>query len=61
MNVPQSPQAPFGVMLAEPRFADVVSLPLPVTEEAWAVPAGFTLSDQGDVPTSTEEAAASAT
>jgi len=48
-------------MLVEPRFADVVSLPLPVTEEAWAVPAGFTLSDQGDVPTSTEEAAASAT
>jgi len=31
-----------------------------VTDEAWAVPAGFPLSDPGYVPSSTEEAAGSA-
>ena len=60
VSVPRSPQAPCGVMLAEQRLADVVQRALRVTEEAWAVPAGFTLSDMGDVPPSTEEAAASA-
>jgi len=60
VGVPRSPQAPLGVMLAEPRLADAVPRSLPVTEEAWAVPAGFPLSDPKDVPPSTEEAAASA-
>jgi len=60
VGVPRSPQAPLGVMLAEPRLADAVPRSLPVTEEAWAVPAGFPLSDPGDVPPSTEEAATSA-
>jgi len=46
-------------MLAEPRLASVVPRALSVTEEAWAVPAGFTLPDPGGVPPSTEEAAAS--
>jgi len=60
MGVPRSPRAPLGVMLAEPRLADAVPRSLPVTEEAWAVPAGFPKSDPGDVLPSTEEAAASA-
>jgi len=60
VGVPRSPQASLGVMLAEPRRADAVPRSLPVTEEAWAVPADFPLSDTGDVPPSTEEAAASA-
>jgi len=60
VGVPRSPQAPLGVMLAEPRLADAVPWSLPVTEEAWAIPAGFPLSDPGDVPPWTEEAAASA-
>ena len=47
-------------MLAQPRLADAVPRSLPVTEEAWAEPAGFPLSDPGDVPPSTEEAPASA-
>jgi len=59
MGVPRSPQAPLGVMPAETRLADAVPRSLPVKEEAWAVPAGFPLSDPGDVPPSTEEAAAS--
>ena len=41
VNVPRTPQAPLGVMLAEPRLADVASRELPVTTEPWAVPAGF--------------------
>jgi len=61
VGVPRSPRARLGVMLAEPRLADAVQRSLPVTEEAWAVPAGFLLSDPGDVPPSTEGAAASAT
>jgi len=60
VGVPRSPQAPLGVMLAEPRLANAVPRSLSVTEEAWAVPAGFPVSDPGDVPPSTEEAAASA-
>ena len=56
----RSPHAPLGVMLAEPRLADAVPRSLPETEQAWAVPAGFPLSDPGDVPPSTDEAAASA-
>ena len=60
VSVPRSPQAPLGVMLAEPRLADVVPWALLVTEKAWAVRAGFTLPDPGDVPPSTEEVAASA-
>ena len=60
VGVPRAPHAPLGVMLAEPPLADALPRSLPVTEEAWAVPAGFPLSDPGDVPTSTEEAAASA-
>jgi len=58
--VPRSPHALLGVMLAEPRLAGAVPRSLPVTEEAWAVPAGFPLSEPGDVPPSTEEVAASA-
>jgi len=60
LGVPRSPHVPLGVMLAESRLADAVPRSLPVTEEASAVPAGFPLSDPGDVPPSTEEAAASA-
>jgi len=60
VGVPRLPHAPQGVMLAEPRLADAVPRSLPVTEQAWEVPAGFPLSDPGDVPPSTEEAAASA-
>jgi len=60
VGVPRAPQAPLGVMLAEPRLADAPPRSLLVTEEAWAVPAGFPLSDPGDVPPSSEEAAASA-
>jgi len=60
VSLPRWPQAPLGVMLVEPRLADVVARALPVTEKARAVPAGFTLSDTKDVPPSTEEAAASA-
>jgi len=60
MGVPRSPHAPLEFMLAEPRLADAVPRSLPVTEEARARPVGFPLSDPGDVPTSTEEAAASA-
>jgi len=60
VSVPRSPQAPLGVMLAEPRLADVVPRALLVTEEAWVVRAGFTLPDPGDVPPWTEEVAASA-
>jgi len=60
VGVPRSPRASLGVMLAEPRLSDVVPQSLPVTEEAWAVPDGFPLSDPGNVPPSTEEAAASA-
>jgi len=60
VGVPRWPQTPWGVMLAEPRLADAVPRSLPVTEEAWAVPSGFPLSDPGDVLPSTEEAAASA-
>jgi len=47
-------------MQAEPRLAVAPPRSLPVTEEAWAVPAGFPLSDPGDVPPSTEVTAASA-
>jgi len=60
VGVPRSPHAPLGVMLAEPRLAGAVPRSLPVPEEAWAVPAGFFVSDPGDVPPSTEEVAASA-
>jgi len=60
VGVPRSPHAPLGVMLAEPRLAGAVPWSLPVPEEAWALPAGFPLSDPGDIPPSTEEAAASA-
>ena len=60
MGVPRSPHASLGVMLAKPRIAGAVPRSLPVTEEAWVVPAGFPLSDPGDVPPSTEEVAASA-
>jgi len=60
VGVPRAPQALLGVMLAEPRLADAVPWSLPVTAEAWAVLAGFPLSDEGDVPPWTEEPAASA-
>jgi len=60
VGVPRSPQAPLGVMLADPRLPDAVPRSLPVTEQAWAVPDGFSLSDPGNVPSSTEETAASA-
>jgi len=59
-SVPRSPQAPLGVMLAEPRLADVAPRALPVTTEPWAVPAGFPTSDPDTVPPSADEAAASA-
>jgi len=58
--VPRSPHAPLGVMLAEPRLVGAVRRSVQVTEEAWAVPAGFPLSDPGNVRPSTEEVAASA-
>ena len=60
VSVPRSLQAPLGVMLAELRLADVVPRALPMTDQAWAVPAGVTLPHPGDVPPSTKEAAASA-
>jgi len=60
VSVLRSPQAPLGVMLAEPRLADVAPRALPVTMEPWAIPAGFTSSDPDAVPKSTEKAAASA-
>jgi len=60
VSVPRSPQAPLGVILAEPRLADVVPRTLLVTWEACAVPAGFISPDPGDVPPSVEEAAVSA-
>jgi len=60
VGVSRSPRAPLGVMLAEPMLVDAVPRVLPVTEEAWAVPSGSPLPDSGDVPPSTEEAAASA-
>jgi len=60
VSVLRSPQAPLGVMLAEPRLADVASRALPVTTEPWAIPAGFNSSDPDAVPPSAEEAAASA-
>jgi len=59
VGIPRSPRAPMGVILAEPRPAGAVPRSLPVTEVAWAVPAGFPLSDPADVPPSTEEATAS--
>ena len=59
VGVPRSPQAPLGFMLAERRLVDAVPRSLPVTEEAWAVPTGFPLSDPGDIPPSSEEASAS--
>jgi len=61
VSVVRTPQAPLGVMLADPRLADVVSRALPVTEKDWAVPDGFTLPDSGVVPPLTDEAAAPAT
>jgi len=60
VNVPQTSQAPLGVVLAEPRLADVTPRALPVTTEPWAVPAGFLTSDPDTVPPSADEAAASA-
>ena len=60
VNVLRTPQTPLGVMLAEPRLADVAPRALPVTTEPWAIPAGFTSPDPDAVPPSTEEAAASA-
>jgi len=60
VSVPRSPQAPLGVLLAEPRLVDVAPPALPVTAEPWAVPAGFPSSDPDTFPPSAEEAAASA-
>ena len=60
VSVERSPQAPLGVMLAEPRLADAAPRALPVTTEPWAIPAGFASSDPAAVPPSAEEAAASA-
>jgi len=60
VSVSRSLQAPVGVMLAEPRLADVTPRALPVTTEPWAIPAGFTSSDPDAIPPSAEEAAASA-
>jgi len=60
VSVLRSPQAPLGVMLAEPRLADVAPRASPVTTESWAIPADFTSSDPDAVPPSAEEAAASA-
>jgi len=60
VSVLRSPQVPLGVMLAEPRLADVAPWALAVTTEPWAIPAGFTSSDPDAVPPSAEEAAASA-
>jgi len=60
VSVLRSPQAQLGVMLSEPRLADVVPRALSKTEEAWTVPAGFTLPDPDDVPQSTAEESASA-
>jgi len=60
VSVLRSPQAPLGVMLAEPRLADAAPRALPVTTEPWAIPAGFPSSDPDAVPPSAEEAAASA-
>jgi len=60
VSVLRSPQAPLGVMLVEPRLADVAPRALPVTTEPWAIPAGFPSSDPDAVPPSAEEAAASA-
>ena len=57
-SVPRSPQAPFGVMLAELRLADVAPRALPVTAEPWAVLADFPSSDPDTVPSSAEEVAA---
>jgi len=58
--VPRSPHAPVGGHVGGAAARGAVARSLPVTEEAWAVPAGFPLSDPGDVPPSTEEVAASA-
>jgi len=60
VNALWTPQAPLGVMLAEPRLADVAPRALPVTTEPWAIPAGFTSPEPDAVPPLTEEAAASA-
>jgi len=60
VSVPRSPQALLGVLLAEPRLADVAPPALPVTAEPWAVPAGLPSSEPDAVPPSAEEAAASA-
>jgi len=60
VSVLRSPQAPLGVMLAEPRLAGVAPRALPVTTGPWATPAGFPSSDPDAVPPSAEEAATSA-
>ena len=60
VSVPRSPQAPLGVMLVEPRLADVTPPALPVTVGSWTVPAGFPSTDLDTVPPSAGEAAASA-
>jgi len=60
VSVLRSPQAPLGVMLAEPRLADAAPRALPVTTEPWAIFAGFPSSDPDAVPPSAKEAAASA-
>ena len=60
MNVLRTPQTPLGVMLAEPRLADVTPRELPVTTELRAIPSGFISSETDAVPPSAEEAAASA-
>jgi len=59
-SVLRSLQAPLGVMLAEPRLADVTPRELPVTTELRAIPSGFISSETDAVPPSAEEAAASA-
>jgi len=58
--VPRSPQAPLGVLLAEPRLANVAPPALPVTAEPWAVPAGFPSTDPDTIPPAAKQAAASA-
>jgi len=60
VNVPRTPQAPLGVILEEPRLADVAPRALPVTTEPFAVPAGFPTSHPDTVPPRADETAASA-
>jgi len=49
VNVPRTPQALLGVMMAEPRLTDVAHRALPVTTKPSQVPAGFPTSDSDTV------------